>query len=99
MLECVIYRGEGVRVWRGESEGRYIMSVHVCTHIYTHRAVLGEQFRGEGKGGEAMLVGQLLHEVFQHILVGWGEGDEVTRQRVEEEIQRVTSTIETLNQL
>lgn len=46
-----------------------------------------------------MLVGQLLHEVFQHVLVGWGEGEEVTRQRVEEEIQRVTSTIETLNQL
>ena len=46
-----------------------------------------------------MLVGQLLHEVFQHVLVGWREGEEVTKQRVEEEIQRVTSTIETLNQL
>ena len=67
--------------------------------MHTHRAVLGEQFRGEGREGEAMLVGQLLHEVFQHVLVGWGGGEEVTRQRVEEEIQRVTFTIETLNQL
>ena len=46
-----------------------------------------------------MLVGQLLHEVFQHVLVGWEGGEEVTRQRVEEEMKCVTSTIETLNQL
>lgn len=84
-----------MREWKGGVEGVR----NECPCMHAHRAVLGEQFRGERREGEAMLMGQLLHEVFQHVLVGWGGGEEVTRLRVEEEIQHVTSTIETLNQL
>lgn len=64
-----------------------------------HRAVLGDRFSGGGKEGEAMLIGKLLHEVFQRVLVGWDRGEEVTKERVKEEICHVTATMETLDQL
>ena len=46
-----------------------------------------------------MLVGKLLHEVFQRVLVGWERREEVTKERVEKEICHVTATMETLDQL
>ena len=72
---------------------------------FLHRAVLSEKFKSQRSGGnEAMVIGQLLHEVFQRVLLRRQEagpslsGGELGGV-IREEIKKVLNTVDTLDQL
>ncbi len=65
------------------------------------RAILSEQFRGGGGGtnGEAMVFGQMLHTVFQKVITATTQGLKVTKAGIQDEIKKVVSCLEHLEQL
>ncbi len=72
---------------------------------FSSRAVLSEKFKSQrSTGSEAMLIGQLLHEVFQHVLlrrkeVGPSLSEAKLSDVVIQEIRKVLMSIDTLDQL
>lgn len=68
------------------------------------RAVLAEKFKGLSDASEAMIIGRMLHEVFQRVLLRRQEVDVLLRgvalkAGIMEEIKGVISTLESLNDL
>ena len=55
--------------------------------------------KGSSSGTEAMVIGRMLHEVFQGALRRKGEGPPITMATVMEEIHKVVGTMESLEQL
>lgn len=72
--------------------------------MLSFRAVLAEKFKGLSNASEAMIVGRMLHEVFQRVLVrrqkvGVSTRGVALKAVVMEEIKGVVSTLESLNDL
>ena len=68
------------------------------------RAVLAEKFKGLSDTSEAMIIGRMLHEVFQQVLlrrqeVGVSLRGVALKAAVMEGIRGVISTLESLNDL
>ena len=65
---------------------------------------MADKFKDYAGGSEAMVVGKMLHEVFQRVLLrrqeeGAALRDKALKDTVSREIQSVVSTLESLNQL
>ncbi len=63
------------------------------------RAILSDLFRGGGGNSEAMIFGQMLHSVFQNVIVEATKGSKVTRGMVQAEMKKIVCTLEHLEQL
>ena len=74
-------------------------SIHTCLPCLS-RAILSEQFKGGGGGdSEGMVLGRILHTVFQNILEINTQGPEVTTGMIVTEMKKVMSTLEYLELL
>ena len=75
-----------------------------CSFFPPIRAVLADRFKGLSDASEPMIMGRMLHEVFQRVLlrrqeVGVSMRGMALKDAVMEEIRGVVSTLESLDQL
>lgn len=80
-------------------------SHYLLNFTFLHlRAVLSDKFKGQKVGSEAMIIGQMLHEVFQRVLLKRQEigsslsGDKLVGV-VREELENVLLSVKSLEQL
>ncbi len=72
-----------------------------CCLNFIHRAVLAERFKGNAGRGEAMILGQILHKVFQTTLMKYQkEGASLRGKALENFIKKsVEETVSALDSL
>ena len=83
-------------------------SSHLAYFTY-YRSILSELFKGVSKDSVAMVTGNLLHQVFQGVIVKWAEsckrkghtreGVGVAKNDIDKTVKNVLSNGEALNQL
>ena len=86
--------------------------MHASHHVWPityYRSILSELFKGVSKDSVAMVTGNLLHQVFQGVIVKWAEsckhrahtreGVGVARDDIDKTVKNVLSNREALNQL
>ena len=64
------------------------------------RAVLADRFKGVSEPSEAMILGQMLHKIYQATLNNYHEVDEDVRvMMLEKEIERTVTSLDSLDSL
>ena len=75
-----------------------------CVSVLSHRSLLAEKFKNTSGQSEAMVIGQMLHKIFQATLIKCQESarslrGELLHQAITKEVRSVVTCLDSLDHL